>query len=533
MKLTLQGIQDAAYRQKGYTLPRYNPEELAQRTAQHPVWLHFGAGNIFRVFPAALQSSLIDQGLAQQGIIVVETFDEQLITEVLQPHDNLALGVSLKQTGEMEKRVIASVTESIAYSTGYERCKAIFEAPSLQMVSMTITEKGYAVADSEGNPLPHIQQELENFAGRLSSVPAILTRHLYHRYLAGKAKLALVSLDNCSHNGTMLAEAVNFFARHWVQAGHMEQGFLGYLNDAASLAFNWTMIDKITPRPSELVAEKLAADGFEACDIVVTQKNTYAAAFVNAEECQYLAIEDNFPNGRPPLEKAGALFTDRTTIDKIEKMKVGTCLNPLHTVLAVFGCLLGYTSIAEEMRQPLLRNFITRLGKEEGMPVAVNPGIINAEQFMQEVIERRFPNPFVPDTPQRIACDTSKKIPIRFGETLKAYIARGQEDLSFLSLIPLFFAGWARYLLAVDDNGQPFTPSPDPGLESAAACLAGIALGDTAADLTGLRCLLADSSIFGVDLYKHGLGPKVEAYFQELIAGPGAITKTLERVVQA
>ena len=61
-------------------------------------------------------------------------------------------------------------------------------------------------------------------------------------------------------------------------------------------------------------------------------------------------IEDDFPNGRPALEKAGFLFTDRETVEKAEKMKVCTCLNPLHTALAVFGCLLGYKKISEEMK---------------------------------------------------------------------------------------------------------------------------------------------------------------------------------------
>ena len=86
----------------------------------------------------------------------------------------------------------------------------------------------------------------------------------------------------------------------------------------------------------------------------MTSKNTYVAPFVNAEETEYLVIEDAFPNGRPKLEKGGLMFTDRETVDKVEKMKVCTCLNPLHTALAVFGCLLGYTKISDEMKDPQL-----------------------------------------------------------------------------------------------------------------------------------------------------------------------------------
>ena len=44
------------------------------------------------------------------------------------------------------------------------------------------------------------------------------------------------------------------------------------------------------------------------------------------------------------------MFTSRETVEKVERMKVCTCLNPLHTALAVYGCLLGYTKISDEMK---------------------------------------------------------------------------------------------------------------------------------------------------------------------------------------
>ena len=99
-------------------------------------------------------------------------------------------------------------------------------------------------------------------------------------------------------------------------------------------------------------------------------------------------------------------------------MKVTTCLNPLHTALAVYGCLLGYTLIADEMKDPDLKRLVERIGYTEGLPVVTDPGIIRPEAFLKEVLEQRLPNPFMPDTPQRIACDTSQKVPIRFGETV-------------------------------------------------------------------------------------------------------------------
>ncbi|MCL2852470.1 MAG: mannitol dehydrogenase family protein, partial [Defluviitaleaceae bacterium] len=287
---------------------------------------------------------------------------------------------------------------------------------------------------------------------------------------------------------------------------------------------------KITPRPDEGVAAMLQSAGFEDTALVTTSKHSHAAPFVNAEEAQYLVIEDSFPNGRPALEKAGVLFTERAVVEKVEKMKVGTCLNPLHTALAVFGCLLGYTKISEEMKDEHLVKLIEQIGYGEGLPVVVNPGIIDPKDFIAEVLNVRFPNPFMPDTPQRIACDTSQKIPIRFGETLKAYIERGM-DVESLRAIPLVFAAWLRYLLGVDDEGKPFTPSPDPMLETLQSRLAGITLGSPGDCREKLRPILSNPTYFGIDLYKGGLGEMVEDMFIEMTSAPGAVRKALANLV--
>ena len=129
-------------------------------------------------------------------------------------------------------------------------------------------------------------------------------------------------------------------------------------------------------------------------------KNTYVVAFVNAEECEYLVIEDSFPNGRPALEKGGFIFTDRETVNKTERMKVCTCLNPLHTSLAVFGCLLGFHRISDEMNDADLKRLVEIIGYNEGLPVVTDPGILNPKEFIDTVLNVRIPNPFMPDTPQ-------------------------------------------------------------------------------------------------------------------------------------
>lgn len=212
-------------------------------------------------------------------------------------------------------------------------------------------------------------------------------------------------------------------------------------------------------------------------------------------------------------------------------MKVGTCLNPLHTALAIFGCLLGHEKISEEMKDPELRTLVEKIGYEEAFLVVVDPGIIDPKEFIDEVLNIRFPNPFMPDTPQRIATDTSQKLGIRFGGTIKAYMAREDLDVRDLKLIPLVIAGWCRYLMGVDDEGEKMDLSPDPLLDDLLPHVENISLGDKGPFHEELKPILSNANIFGIDLYEAGLGEKIEGYFEELVAGKGAVRETLKKYV--
>ena len=287
------------------------------------------------------------------------------------------------------------------------------------------------------------------------------------------------------------------------------------------------MIDKITPRPHPRVVEMLAKDGIEGMEPIVTSKKTFIAPFVNAEKPQYLVVEDRFPNGRPALEKVGVYMTDRETVNKTEKMKVTTCLNPLHTAMSMYGCLLGYTLICEEMKDADIVKLVKRLGYVEGLPVVVDPKILSPKAFIDEVVNERLPNVFMPDDPRRIATDTSQKVGIRFGETVKSYIATGR-DLNTLVSLPLALAGWMRYLLAVNDTGEPMEVSADPLKDELQAKLAGIAWNDPASYSGQLKPILANASIFGTDLTKTPLAAKIEGYFLRLLEGPGSARRLLQ-----
>ncbi|HSL86577.1 MAG TPA: mannitol dehydrogenase family protein, partial [Bacteroidales bacterium] len=145
------------------------------------------------------------------------------------------------------------------------------------------------------------------------------------------------------------------------------------------------------------------------------------------------------------------------------------------------------------------------------------------------VIEERLPNPFIPDTPQRIATDTSQKVAIRFGETIKSYMKRDDLDASELTYIPLAIAGWLRYLLGVNDDLEKFELSSDPMLEELQSKLSGIKAGEPSSYKGQLKDILSNEVLFGVDLNKAGLAEKVEGMFLELIEGKNAVRNTLKK----
>lgn len=533
MHLTYEGLEDrAGWSGAGIALPAYSPAQAALKAKEDPVWVHFGIGNIFRIFIGGIADKLLEEGALDRGITCVEAFDFDLVDRIYTPFDNLVLAVTLRGDGGTERRVLGSLAEAVKACAqdhpSWARLKEIFVNPGLQMVSFTITEKGYALRGADGHYLQQVSADIDRGPEAPGGVMGIVTAMLYARFQTGRYPLALVSMDNVSRNGEKLRNSVLEMAGAWRERGYVEQEFVDYLSDERVVSFPWTMIDKITPRPSEAVAELLERSGVEDMRPVVTSRKTYIAPFANAEAPQYLVVEDNFPNGRPALQKAGVYMTDRATVNKSERMKVTICLNPLHTALCTYDCMLGYPLFADGMKDPELAELARQVGLVEGMDVVEDPGILSPKDFIDEVINVRFPNQYLGDTSQRIAVDISQMVGIRFGETIKAYVAK-YGDASRLTAIPLAIAGWLRYLLALDDNGAPFELAPDPMIPELQAQMTGIKLGQPESLNGQLRDILSNKNIFGVDLYQAGVGEKIETMFREELEGPGAVRRTLKK----
>ena len=532
MKLNRENLHQRSWWEAAeIALPAYDVDAVSARTVAEPAWAHFGIGNIFRVFLGGIADRLLNCGAMDRGLTCMECYDTEVVDRIYDPFDNLALSVILHNDGCMEKRVLGSMSEAVragsGFPEGWARAKEIFASPTLQMVSFTITEKGYAIRGASGEYFPWLAKELEAGPDHAASAMPVVTALLLHRYTHGAAPIALVSMDNCSQNGARFRAAVTETASAWAERGFVPEEFVRWISDENQVAFPWTMIDKITPRPGEEVAAKLAALGLEDMAPIMTSKNTFIAPFVNAEEPQYLVVEDHFPNGRPPLEQAGVYMTDRVTVNKSERMKVTACLNPIHSALAPFGQLLGITLFSDQIQQPDSLTLARRIGAE-GMAVAPDPGILSPQAFLDECLNVRFPNPNLGDTVQRLLTDISQGLIVRFGETVKAYTAR-DGDARALRAVPLAIAGWVRYLLRVDDAGRAYDLSPDPMNEELTEALKTVRVGDPDSLKDQLKPILGNANLFGSDLYAAGLGDEIESLVRQMLAGLGAVEAVLHR----
>ena len=538
MKLTLEGIKNReAWEKAGITLPGYDVEKVSEKARKEPEWVHFGIGNIFRIFIGGIADGLLEEGVLDRGITCVETFDYDVVDKIYDPYDNLGLSVILHGDGVREYKVLGSLAEAVKAQSSdpeqWNRLKEIFRSISLQMVSFTITEKGYALQKADGTWLPYVKADIENGPERANGAMAVLVAMLFERYQAGKYPLALVSMDNCSRNGEKLRESVLTMAEEWQKKGFVDADFLAYVSDEQTVAFPWTMIDKITPRPSEQIAADLEKLGVENMQPVITGKKTYIAPFVNAEKPQYLVIEDSFPNGRPALEKGfGVYLADRNTVNLSERMKVTVCLNPVHSATGPLGVVLGYDLFAHMLNtNEDMMKMARMVAYDEGLPVVEDPGILSPQAFVDELFNDRFPNEYLGDTNLRLAVDVSQMVGIRFGETIKAHIAK-YGNASRLTAIPLGIAGWLRYMLAVDDEGRDYELAPDPMNEELQEQLGDIVVGKPETLKDQLKPVLSNERLFFTDLYKAGVGEKVEEMFREMIAGKGAVKATLHKYIQ-
>jgi len=206
MKMNRAALADrAAWEKVNVKLPEYDVQAMVDATKANPIWVHFGAGNIFRGFIAALQQKLLNEGLVDRGIIAADTFDYEVISKIYDPFDCLTMNVTLNPDATTSREIIASVAEGLRAdakdASQMARFAEIFVNPSLQMVSFTITEKGYALRNMAGELMPVVVADMNEGPDSARHAMSIVAAMMHKRFLAGAYPFSVMVKDTICRDG--------------------------------------------------------------------------------------------------------------------------------------------------------------------------------------------------------------------------------------------------------------------------------------------------------------------------------------------
>jgi mannitol 2-dehydrogenase len=398
--------------------------------------LHFGVGNFHRAHQAVYLDDLFNAGIDRDWALVgAGVFEgERAGREKLATQDFLTTVVE-QDDGHMQARVTGAMIEFLVPGDSAAIIRRLTD-PAIRIVSLTITEGGYFIDPASGKFNPGHPAIVADAADidRPSTVFGIILAGLKRRRQAGVPAFTIMSCDNIPHNGHVTADAIIGLARI------ADDGLADWVSE--HVAFPNGMVDRITPattdRERAILAEKFGVED---------------AWPVFCEPFRQWVLEDNFPTGRPALEKGGVQFVDDVSPFELMKIRI---LNGGHATIAYPAGLMDIHFVHEAMQEPLVRAFLAKLEREEIIPtVPPVPGVVLDEYF--ELIERRFSNPKIGDTVRRLCLDGSNRQPKFIIPTIADRLKEG----AGIKGLALESALWCRYCFGTTESGAEIAPN-DP-----------------------------------------------------------------------
>ena len=413
-------------------LPADVPRPTYDRTALRIGIVHIGVGGFHRSHQAMYVDRLLNAGTAQDWAICgVGILPEDVrMAEALTAQDGLYTLVEKHNDGHVEARVIGSIVRYLHAPADPEAVLEQLAAPETRIVSLTVTEGGYAVDAVTGDfdpSDPSVAGDLVG-SGPPASAFGLVTEALRRRRDRGVPAFTVVSCDNIEGNGHVAQRAFTGFARQrdpeladWIQA---------------EVRFPSSMVDRITPRTTpedvELVRSRIGiADRWP----------------VICEPFTQWVLEDAFGEGRPPLEKAGVQVVDDVRPYELMKLRM---LNAGHQALGYFAYLAGYRLVHEAAQDPLFARFLLDYMALEGAPTLEPVPGIDLPGYQRELVER-FSNAGVRDTVARLCAESSDRIPKWLLPVIREQLAVGGPIERATAVV----ASWARYAEGVDEQGEP------------------------------------------------------------------------------
>ena len=459
--------------------PTYDRSNLKTRM------VHIGFGAFHRAHQALCSDKLAEQG-SDWGYCEVNLNSGDLIQALRE--QNLLYTLTEMADDSLQTRVIGVITQALhGKSDGIEAVINAMSQPEVAIVSMTVTEKGYCHQPASGNlnpDHPDIVHDLQN-PDSPRSLPGLILAAIRRRRKQDLPAFSVMSCDNMPENGHVIRNVIVQLAQY------QDPALADYIQQ--HITFPSTMVDRIVPAMTD--AAFAALNARLGCSDPVA---------VEAEPFFQWVIEDNFVNGRPAWEKAGAeLVSD---VLPYEEMKL-RMLNGSHSFLAYLGFLAGYEYISDCMANPHFRAAARSLMVDEQAPTLRTQGVdLNA--YADSLIAR-YENRAIKHRTGQIATDGTQKLPQRMLDSLRWHLQRGSD----CDLLLLGVAGWMRYVGGIDEKGQPIEIR-DPMKAQLAECVASSEEGEAR-----VRALLSMREVFGDDLAQNAdVVGRLTAWYNKLTA---------------
>ena len=454
--------------------------------------VHLGIGAFHRAHQAVYtEDAMLADGDDRWGICGV-TQRSAAVAHQLGPQDGL-YGVLQRSSGEPTTlRISGAVGEVLDGGGQVDALLDRLAAPDTHLVTLTVTEKGYR-RGPDGRLDAADPQLAEDLAGAVEPGTAVgrLVRGLQRRLRAGGVPITVLSCDNLSHNGRVLAGLVSDFCAA-LPAAEAEP-LAAWL--AERVSFPSSMVDRIVPATTDADrAEARAITGLDDAGLVV------------AEPFRQWVIEDVFAGPRPAWTLAGAQLTEDVTPFELMKLRL---LNGSHSTLAYLGALRGYRTIADAVVDPQLHEIAERLISDDMIPTVPPPDGVDLRAYGESVL-RRYTNADLRHTCVQVAMDGSQKLPQRLVAPALAAIGLGRQP----HLITLGIAAWMAYVALGRSAAGSMLPLDDPLAERLGRVRGWTDPGRVVEDLLSIE------SIFGRELPEIGWWrAELRAQLRELLAG--------------
>jgi len=294
--------------------------------------VHIGYGNFHRAHQAMYIDDYMEKtGDLRWGIVAVN-----LRNEGFREIDDYVLKTPSSY------RLVRSHLDYIDWTKNRTVAKHMLALSSVQLVTVTVTESGYA----PGSPL------FEYLACGLRN---------------RKTPITVMCCDNIRQNGIVLETQ---FLAYLYQTNQYE--LADWVRE--NVKFPSCMVDRITPRTTDIVRRE-----------VEELFPSWGNSAIQSEEYTQWVIEDKFASDFPDLSQVGAIITN--DIEPYEETKI-RILNGGHTSLAYLGALSGYDTFDQVMNDTAHRKHFRMLQEEEIIPSLDIDLPFDVYEYIDKVEER-------------------------------------------------------------------------------------------------------------------------------------------------